>query len=256
MSHDVLTWSCGGGRQSTAIAVLVAQGRLPKPDLIGIADTGREASETWEYMDAVLRPLLASVGLTIEIIPHSFATVDLYSHKGDLLLPAYTADSRLDIFCSSKWKQMVFQRWLRREKRIQSCTTWLGMSLDEIGRLKDSRLQWQRLHYPLVFDVPLRAHECVDLVKSFGLPEPPHSSCWMCPHRQNPQWSRLRDHYPADWEAACQLDEAIRARDTQDGVYLHKSRVPLRDADLSTPPAPKLPLFGEVDGCDGGYCWT
>jgi hypothetical protein len=35
-------WSSGGGTQSTAIAVLILQGRLPKPDLAVIVDTERE----------------------------------------------------------------------------------------------------------------------------------------------------------------------------------------------------------------------
>jgi len=34
-------WASGGGVQSTAIAALIVLGRLPKPDLAVIADTGR-----------------------------------------------------------------------------------------------------------------------------------------------------------------------------------------------------------------------
>ena len=85
-----LTWSYGGGTQSVAIAVLVAQGKLPKPEWIGIADTGRESSETWEYTDKWVRPMLRSVGCEIEVVSHSLSTVDLYSLKGELLIPAYT----------------------------------------------------------------------------------------------------------------------------------------------------------------------
>ena len=39
-------WSCGGGTQSGAIAVLIGQGKLPKPDLCFMTDTGREKSST------------------------------------------------------------------------------------------------------------------------------------------------------------------------------------------------------------------
>ena len=35
-------WNYGGGAQSCAIAVLILQGRLPKPDFAVIADTGRK----------------------------------------------------------------------------------------------------------------------------------------------------------------------------------------------------------------------
>jgi hypothetical protein len=47
-----LVWSFGGGVQSWALAVLVAQGRLPRPDYTVIANTKREATETWEYLCA------------------------------------------------------------------------------------------------------------------------------------------------------------------------------------------------------------
>ena len=56
-----LTWSYGGGTQSVAIAVLVAQGRLPRPELLVIADTGREATETWEYHEKHVAPLASTV---------------------------------------------------------------------------------------------------------------------------------------------------------------------------------------------------
>ena len=56
-------WSYGGGKQSAAIAALILQDRLPKPDLIVMADTGRERSSTWRYLDGVIGPSLDQVGL-------------------------------------------------------------------------------------------------------------------------------------------------------------------------------------------------
>jgi len=39
-------FSTGGGTQSTAIAGLIVQGLLPKPEICVIADTGREMPTT------------------------------------------------------------------------------------------------------------------------------------------------------------------------------------------------------------------
>ena len=47
----------GGGRQTTAMLVLVKRGILPKPDRIVIADTGREKTSTWDYRAEVTEPL-------------------------------------------------------------------------------------------------------------------------------------------------------------------------------------------------------
>lgn len=252
-----LVWSYGGGTQSIALALLIAAGRLPRPERIIMADTGREASETWEYTAQYVAPLLATLGLTIEMAGHDLATVDLYSHKGDLLMPAFTGHGgQLSLFCSKEWKARVVQRYLRAlgYGPARPVTMWMGMSLDEIGRLRPGDYDWQDKAYPLVFDVPMTRGECRQLIRDYGWPDPPKSSCWMCPYRRNSQWARLRDAYPADWAAAVAMDTAIRERDAAHDVYLHHSGQPLATADLSVPDEPELPLFGQVTGCDSGYC--
>ena len=255
-----ITWSYGGGTQSAAIAVLIAQGRLPKPERTVMADTSREATETWEYLDKHVSPLLASVGLRVEIAPHSLAKCDLYSYKGELLIPAYTANGKLETFCSGEWKAEVVLRYLRSVGYgpKNPVRTWIGISLDEKRRAKPQNLKWQQLHWPLLFDFPLTRAECRHIVLEAGLPEPPKSSCWKCPHRRDPQWKRLKDFYPADFEAACRLDEQIRYEDILSGgsgLWLHESRKPLREVDFKVV-LNVHPLFTATTGCDSGYCWT
>jgi hypothetical protein len=250
-------WSYGGGTQSVAIAVLVAQGKLPKPAVTVIADTGREASETWEYTEFYVAPLLAAIGITIEIAAHDLATVDLYGKNGDLLLPVFTDGGKMPTLCSTEWKKRVVRRFLaakgygpKRPYRL-----WLGISVDEVGRAKDSDVGYVKHHYPLLFDVPLRRDDCARIVREAGLPTPPKSSCWMCPHRQNAQWVKLRDEYPEDFAKAVELDDVMRVR--HPGTFLHRSSQPLRSADLTVPDRAPLPLFGDTTGeCDSGYCFV
>jgi hypothetical protein len=245
--------SYGGGTQTVAIVVLVAMGRLPRPGMVVMADTGREASETWEYAEAHVVPLLARLGLRLEVAPHSLAKRDLYAPNGDLMLPAVTAEGRLPTFCSGEWKQRVVRRHLRAAG-VGECDLWIGISKDEVGRAKDADRKWIRHRWPLLFDVPLTRAECRQVVIDYELPPPPRSSCWCCPHRRDPEWRRLRDHYPADWLGACELDQAIRERDQRGGVWLHRSRLPLAEAPL-VDEGGDLPAFGAVDGCDSGFCW-
>src|SRR6187455_1201856 len=89
-------WFCGGGTQSCAIAALIIDGKLPKPDFSIIADTGREKRRTWEYLDAVLRPNLERVGVSIERVKaaeYGYGGTELWSKTGELLIPAYTTES-------------------------------------------------------------------------------------------------------------------------------------------------------------------
>lgn len=248
--------SYGGGRQTVAICVLIAQGKLPRPERIVCADTGREASSTWDYLDAHVRPLLATVGLTVDIAPHDLATVDLYGFNGDLLIPAYTREGKLPTLCSTEWKRRPVRRWLRANGYgpDNPVSLWLGISVDEVGRAKPSDTNWLTHRFPLLFDVSLNKRECVALVRDAGLPEPPRSSCWMCPHRADDEWLALSD---ADRVNAIALDNDIRLKDKGDGVWLHRRRVPLGsldNADLSEPET-DLPLFGKNAECESGYCF-
>lgn len=255
----MIIWSYGGGTQSIAIALLIAAGKLTRPDMIVFADTSFEASETFEYTDTYVRPLLATLDLTIETASHQLAKVDLYKRteqKEALLIPAYTEHGKLANFCSHEWKLRVVRRYLRA-KGVERCVNWLGMSTDEVERLHPSDVQWCETHWPLCnmpvsagYGVSMSRAMCKQLILEHGWPEPPKSSCWMCPHRRNAQWLRLKQHYPADFQKAVALDKAIRARDNQGGVWLHESRLPLDEIDFSEEDTPTL------FGCESGFCWT
>jgi hypothetical protein len=252
MADKPIIWSYGGGTQSAAIAVLVARGELPRPERIVIADTGREATETWEYTDQVIGPLLGAAGLTVDVIPHEYATVDLYSKQGDLLIPAVTKGGRLPTFCSVEWKQRPVRRYLRSQGYGPSrpVIMWLGISIEEVHRIKPADVNWIEHQWPLAWDIRMNRADCVALVEGAGLPTPPRSSCWMCPHRSNAEWRRLRDHYSGDWDKAIALDEQIRQKDTRGGLWLHRQRVPLTAAGLNDE------NVGLFDGCESGYCWA
>ena len=244
--------SYGGGRQTVAICCLIARGVLPKPDRIVMADTGRENGSTWDYLEAHVKPLLAGVGLAVEIVPPS-KTYPLHDGSGAPVIPVYTADGKLRAFCSGNWKRDRVNTFLRATGS-KTGTKWIGFALDERRRaarlLASERSEWGDPRFPLIENM-LTTADCVALVKVHGLPEPPHSSCWMCPNKGNAEWSLLS---PAEFAAACDLDDELRAEDIErggSGVYLHHSRVPLRLADLSSPEKPNV-----ARQCGLGMCFV
>ena len=223
--------SYGGGTQTVAMCLLARDGVLPRPDRIVMADTGREGSATFDYLENFMRPALETEGMRIEIAPHSLATVDLYSLKqSTLVIPAFTATGKFKTYCSNEWKSSVNERYLRSQG-IRAATFWIGYTIDESKRIKGyGESPWFR-RYPLV-ELMLTRSDCEQVIYRRGLPKPPKSACWMCPHRTNAEWRFLRDEQPSDFEQACVVDEEIRENDEYHAVYLHEQRVPLRDADL------------------------
>lgn len=239
--------------QSAAIAALIVQGVVQKPDLAVIADTGREQSTTWKYMREIVAPALATVGVLLHRVPSSeYATVDLYGGKdgNSLLIPAYTNRSgeigKLPAYCSNEWKRRVVQRWAT-SLGVVSADMWLGISIDEMRRLTAGHGKWGH-RFPLI-EQRMSRDDCVRLVERTGWSPAPRSSCWMCPNHTQREWRDIRDNKPDDWASAITLDVDIRKRDPH--AFLHSDCVPLDEADLDERNGV---LFEH--GCDSGHCFV
>lgn len=246
-------WASGGGVQSAAIAALVVQGHL-RPDLAVIIDTEREQSTTWEYMDEVITPALAGVGVTLHRVRKSmFEPRDLYGGSKGItpLMPIFTTKSgrtgKLTNYCSSYWKREVIKRWANT-KGVKAVDNWLGISVDEMSRMTTDRGNKWHMRYPLI-ERGMNRGDCVALVTRMGWPEPPRSSCYMCPNHTQVEWRDIRDNKPEDWAAAVALDRALRERDPY--AFIHPDCVPLDQADLDDQNGV---LFDHH--CMSGQCFT
>lgn len=248
----ITVWSNGGGVQSGCMAALIDAGELPKPDIAAIVDTGKEKGTTWQYYDAVVKPAMEKLGIQCVRIPSAkWATVGIYAKNGDLLLPAFTRQSgelsKLPTFCSTEWKWRVLKRWLRAQG-VKQCNVWMGMSWDELDRMKDSDVDWITKEYPLITMKRMRRWECEPYVIAHGWPKPPRSACYICPNQQPEEW---QTNSGPEQLAAIKLDSALRAHDPN--VYLHRSGKPLGEALNEKPDDTQKELFGT---CDGGHCFV
>ncbi len=250
-TENVEVWSCGGGTQSGAIAVLIAQGKLPTPDVAFMSDTGREKSSTWPFVHEFIRPQLRTVGLELTIVKSAeFASLDLFSGSGDALMPGFTNQSgsvgKLSPFCSGRWKVDVGERFLR-SLGVVSANNWVGISIDEMQRVRTQHRPWLKLWYPLIFGVPMRRRECVDLIRTVGwVGHIPHSACYMCPNMGDAEWIDMQRNWPGDFAAACAIEAEIHARDPH--FFLHQSCIPLGDVDFLAQRS-MFPDRGCTSGC-------
>ena len=254
MSHETLIWSCGGGTQSGAIASLIGSGKLPRPDYAFMTDTGREKSGTWPFVDGFIRPHLAKVGLELTIVKKSeFCEIDLFSAASQsVMLPGYTTQGggvgKLQGWCSGRWKGDVAERWMR-SIGIETATNWIGISLDEMRRVRSQHRGWLKLQYPLIFILRYTRSKCIERIRADGWTgEIPHSACWMCPNMSDGEWLDMSINWSGDFAAACALEIDIQAVDPH--FWLHPSCKPLASVDFTA----QTTMFSDR-GCTTG-CFT
>lgn len=251
MSDRTQIWSSGGGVQSTAIAALIFEGKLPKPDLAVIIDTEYELSTTFDYLHKFVYPALKSVGVELEIVKKSeFATVDLYSGTGDILIPAFTTQSggngKLPTYCSNEWKTRVMERWAT-SKGVKQADVWIGFSTDELRRVKTPIGKWQKIH-PLITKRMNRG-DCIASVERIGWPKPPRSSCKMCPNHTKADWEWQMINAPQDHLEAIDFETNMQKNDPD--LWLTQTGKPLSEFDANNN---QQDMFS--GRCDSGMCFV
>ena len=229
----VSAWACGGGVQSSAIAAMIIEGDLPRPDLAYMVDCGWEPTTTWRWVKGELAPRLAQAGIELHILPTiDWSANDLWDASGHLRIPAHRhlgdgSMSKFRTHCCALWKTTVSRRWLR-SLGVKRGEQWIGISWDERRREREAAQAWLGLRYPLI-EQHMTREDCLFYLGQHGWPKPPRTSCVMCPQKGAGEWQALRAESPEDWERACRIDEEIRERAPD--VYLLSRPVALRDME-------------------------
>lgn len=255
--------SLGAGVQSTTMALMAAHGEIePMPDAAIFADTGAEPADVYEHLTWLMSPNVLSFPVHIvragNIIDDTRAALSGGRHKKGraATAPFFALSKRGDAAplrrqCTDAYKTDPINAWLRERlgykprQRIPKdrplARVWLGISLDEIYRMKPSRLEWIERRHPLI-EHEMTRWDCRQWLKRHEYPDAPRSACTICPYRSNEEWRHLRESDPAGWAEAVAIDKAIRCGfrrlndpDTSTGeLWLHRSMQPLDEVDLRT----------------------
>lgn len=124
----------------------------------------------------------------------------------------------------------------KARQRIPARTVevWIGYSTDEVVRAGAAFETWAVNRFPLL-EKRMSLTDCIAWLTRHGYPVPPRSKCRICPYREDAEWRWLRDNEPDSWADAVEIDRLIR--DTpgmRAQSYLHKSRLPLDQVNLSS----------------------
>lgn len=141
--------------------------------------------------------------------------------------------------CTRDWKISPINREISNQLKIRGLKKspaivdqWLGITLDEIQRMKPSRVKYIKLRFPFVeiFDPPMSRWRVARWLQDHGLEIPAKSSCVFCPYHDQATWREIKRSNSGDWEYACEVD--VRLRRWESGYYVHRDCVPLSDVDL------------------------
>ena len=269
--------SFGGGVQSTAIIVLIEQGKLPKPDAILWSDTGEESEDVYAHIEA-LKPRLNAIApfhvtrkggkrprLGMAVIDKAL------TGKGSNTLPYFLrnpsgGDPQLvQRGCTYNYKTQPLHQMARRlvkaaggkaTKEDPGYRFWLGISRDEMQRMKSD--SW----HPLIeeFDGRWRKDavsrlECQTIMAAAGQ-SAPRSSCVFCPFRTKHEWSILSDN---DKARVREIDAALEAGFKEHGKhgtltdrpYLRPDLRPASDTDWFDGAPEDQMSFGWDNECAG-----
>ncbi len=252
---DFTFLSLGAGVQSSTIALMAKHGEItPMPDAAIFADTQAEPASVYKWLDW-LEPQLPFPVIRVtrgDMTSESLIIKDRKDGTGrwsKSLIPAFiqNKDGSKGIMgrqCTYSYKVEQLERASRLHGKVKrgqknvTVTQWIGISWDEIQRIKPSRVAWSQHRWPLV-ELRMGRRDCIKWMESHGYPKPPRSACVYCPFHSDNEWRRLRDQEPEEFQRAIRFEkdlQEVKAKtERMRGVpFLHPSCVPLDQVDLST----------------------
>lgn len=258
--------SLGAGVQSSTLALMASAGEVePLPDIAIFADTQSEPKRVYQWLDWLEKQLVFPVRRVSAGNLATESTRLRISRRSGLpylghTVPTFTKnhDGTLGMnfrICTDKHKIQPLRKEIHRLRGSRQVTLWIGISLDEVIRVKPSNHSAITHRWPLI-EMKMRRQDCLTWMRKRGYPEPPRSACVFCPYHSDAEWLRLKtDDSVAFAEAVAyekRLQAAVKKIPRLSGIpFLHKSRLPLDTIDFgnTNDRAQQPDLFGNE--CEG-----
>lgn len=243
--------SLGAGVQSSAMFLMSCYGELEKADAAIFADTQDEPKSVYKYLEW-LEQEGEKYGIPIyRVTDGSLAEHSINTHP---LIPLFAGNTGGTIgrSCTKNFKLAPLKRKARqlmKEAGEKSVEMWIGISTDEIQRMKDSGVKYITNRWPLI-EKKMDRNDCKVWVNKVGAPPAAKSACVYCPFRRNSDWARMKKEQPDEFARAVEFDKRFRKHKKLDGdFYVHSSLKPLDEIDF-THDADQIE-FGFLGECEG-----
>jgi hypothetical protein len=252
--------SLGAGVQSSVLALMADQKLLgPRPDVAIFADTGWEPQGVYDHLEWLTNMLtipveIVSAGDIKDDILHAerFASIPFFTGSGGIGRRQCTREYKIDPI-QKRVRELLGLKPRQRNPKEKIVEMMIGISRDEIQRVKESRWEYMHHRFPLI-EQKMTREDCKQwFAERYPDRHLPRSACIGCPYHTDHEWRHMRDNDPDSWAEALEFDDAVRdspkRKGMEDQVFLHRQRIPLREVDLSTPEDHGQLSF--LDECEG-----
>lgn len=264
MQNRIHILSLGAGVQSSCLALMAAHGKVPNYPALGgaiFADTQDEPESVYSWLNwleaEIARcpfpfPVHRVTAGKLSLRSLDMRTTEDGRRYSRTDIPFYTrnhdgsAGRVKNRSCTRDFKIKPIMKKARKMANVPRksksarvhVVQWIGISVDEIYRMKPSRDWWAESVWPLV-DLRMNRHDCKQWMNNMGYPEPPRSSCVFCPFHNNHEWRRLRDDEPESFRRAVEFERAVQrikgeSQNFRTAPFLHRSLRPLDQVDFRT----------------------
>lgn len=268
--------SLGVGVQSSTLALMAALGEIgPMPDAAIFSDTQDEPASVYRYLEWLEKQLPFPVHRITKGRLSDVATT-LRTHRNGRdkwvasAIPMFFVNKagkveKLPRQCTRDFKvRPIIKKCrqlagIKRGERSVRVIQWIGISLDEVTRMRTSRDPWIQNRYPLV-DLEMTRHDCLRWLDARGFPRPSRSACIYCPYKLNAEWRRMKEEEPEEFQRAVGVERRVQTvkAETTDRrkvvPFFHRSCVPLDQADLSTDDERGQGILAGFNGECEGMC--
>lgn len=257
---DIRIISLGAGVQSTVLALMASKGEIgPMPDCAIFADTGYEPQGVYDHLEWLIKELpfptyiVASGNIKQDII------LGIDTNKRFVAMPFFTKEGGMGMRqCTSEYKIVPLKNktrellGLRKGERSKGRISeqWMGISWDEMQRMKESRDKFIYHRFPLI-EKKMRRHHCMTWFEEhYPGRSLAKSACIACPFHDNAMWRDIKINDPVSWNDAVEFDKNIRVLPTfKQEQFVHRSCKPLDEVDFDN--AEDKGQMSFLDECEG-----
>ena len=267
--------SLGAGVQSSTLALMIHKGEIPMVDCAIFADTQAEPPKVYEWLEFIKKTVSYPVhivtwrNLEQDVLDASqgkyqaftipFYTKNKETEQKGMLMRQCTADYKIKPVTKKVRELLGYKKGERVDLKKVKVEMLMGISTDEMRRMRMNRLRYIDNQYPLINDFGMSRQDCIAWIKDNGYPMPTKSACYFCPFHSQSTWKEIKDNNPELFQKAVEMDKKIRNQEKykiknkfKDDLYLHRSCEPL---DKALEDDGQLNMFDAFDTiCDEGMC--